>query len=297
MPEGWLPTWPFHSHADDSAAVRPLAPTDVAALRLPWSSRFSSASLASHLTRWPGYGWLAPASGEYLVAEPWRRRDDIAAVLEVQGRRARGALLAAAGAALGGAGVRVLLAPEGEWAAHPRFYQDQGFIRLEKVVYYQLLGLGGPPLPARPLPALDLVPLTPATRDAVLAVDHAAFPWLWWNSAAEFASYSGQAGVQVWLGRVAGAPVAYSGLTVLDRWGHLDRLAVDPAWHGRGYGAAMLAHALGRMAALGVTRVTLSTQETNTQSQRLYRGFGFRQTAEVYEIYGKWLNDDAGSRS
>ena len=95
--------------------------------------------------------------------------------------------------------------------------------------------------------------------------------------------------VQIWLGRTAGVPVAYAGFTILDQWGHLDRLAVDPAWHGRGYGAAMLAWALGRMAAAGVTRVTLSTQETNEQSQRLYRGFGFRQTAEVYTIYGRMV--------
>ena len=97
--------------------------------------------------------------------------------------------------------------------------------------------------------------------------------------------------MQVWLGWADGVPVVYAGFTILERWAHLDRLAVDPAWHSRGYGAGMLNFALHRMAAAGANRVTLSTQETNTQSQRLYRGFGFRQTTEAYDIYGHWLDE------
>lgn len=280
--------WPFGGRAMAPAPVRPLTPADVVALPLPWGSRFTPASLAAHLEQPDGAGWLAPG-GEYLVVEPWRRREDIAAVMEIQGRKARPALLAAATAALREAGRRVLVLPDGEWSGHARIYGEQGFVRLERVVYFQLTGLAGAPGARGPLPPLDLAPLTALTLPAILAVDHAAFPWLWWNSEAEFRAYADTPGVQVWLGRAAGMPVAYAGFTTLDRWGHLDRLAVDPAWHGRGYGAAMLAYVLGRMAVLDIHRVTLSTQETNYQSQRLYRGFGFRQTTEAYDIYGKWL--------
>ncbi|MDQ2809331.1 MAG: GNAT family N-acetyltransferase, partial [Chloroflexota bacterium] len=187
---------------------------------------------------------------------------------------------------------RVLILPEAEWNPHSA-PGDVGFGRLERVVYYQLSGLTGPPAPTRPLPPLEFAPLTAHNLATVLALDHAAFPWLWWNSEAELRAYSGYAGVQIWLGWTAGVPVAYAGFTTLDRWGHLDRLATAPGWHGRGYGAAMLAYALGRMAALGVARVTLSTQATNTDSQRLYQGFGFRPTREVYDLYGQWL-DSAG---
>ncbi|HMA36676.1 MAG TPA: GNAT family N-acetyltransferase [Chloroflexia bacterium] len=283
---------PWARHADEpDPAVRPLAPADVPALRLPWHSRFSPASLTAHLGQYPGAGWLAPASGEYLVAEPWRRRDEITAILEIQARRARGALLRAVVAACRAAGDRVLLLPDGEWASHAALYAAQGFVRLERVLYYQLSGMIGPPAVTRPLPPLEFAPLTAHNLATVIAVDHAAFPWLWWNADSEFRVYRQQAGVQIWLGWTAGVPVAYAGFTVLERWGHLDRLAVAPAWHGRGYGAAMLAYVLGRMAALGVTRVTLSTQETNLSSQRLYRGFGFRPTAEAADIYGRWLGE------
>lgn len=277
---------------EPATSIRPLVPADVPALRLPWSSRFNPASLAAHVTRYPDQAWVHPDSGDYLVAEPWRRRDEIAGVVEIHARRARGALLDRAAADLGAAGQRVLLLPEGEAAGPGRVAAAHGFQRLERVVYFQLQGLGGMPVVTRPLPPLDFTPLTDRTLETVLAVDHASFPWLWWNSAAEFQAYRHLAGVQVWIGWAAGVAVAYAGTTQLDRWGHLDRLGVDPAWHGRGYGAAMLAFALGRLGALGVTRVTLSTQETNTQSQRLYTGFGFRQTTEVYDIYGRWLDGD-----
>ncbi len=282
--------WNFRSRSD-AEPVRALAPPDVAGVRLPWTSRFSPTSLAAHLTRHPGYGWVIPTTGEYLIAEPWRRRDEIGGVLEINARQGRGALLAQAAADLRDAGVRMLLLPEGDWATHARVYTEQGFARLERVIYYQLLGLEGGPVVTRPLPPLEFAPLTAPHLDAVLAVDHAAFPWLWWNSEAEFRVYYAQAGVQVWLGWADGVPVVYAGFTILERWAHLDRLAVDPAWHSRGYGAGMLNFALHRMAAAGANRVTLSTQETNTQSQRLYRGFGFRQTTEAYDIYGHWLDE------
>jgi ribosomal-protein-alanine N-acetyltransferase len=282
--------WNFRSRSD-AEPVRALAPPDVAGVRLPWTSRFSPTSLAAHLTRHPGYGWVIPTTGEYLIAEPWRRRDEIGGVLEINARQGRGALLAQAAADLRDAGVRMLLLPAGDWATHARVYTEQGFARLERVIYYQLLGLEGGPVVTRPLPPLEFAPLTAPHLDAVLAVDHAAFPWLWWNSEAEFRVYYAQAGVQVWLGWADGVPVAYAGFTILERWAHLDRLAVDPAWHSRGYGAGMLNFALHRMAAAGANRVTLSTQETNTQSQRLYRGFGFRQTTEAYDIYGHWLDE------
>jgi ribosomal-protein-alanine N-acetyltransferase len=282
--------WNFRSRSD-AEPVRALAPPDVAGVRLPWTSRFSPTSLAAHLTRHPGYGWVIPTTGEYLIAEPWRRRDEIGGVLEINARQGRGALLAQAAADLRDAGVRMLLLPEGDWATHARVYTEQGFARLERVIYYQLLGLEGGPVVTRPLPPLEFAPLTAPHLDAVLAVDHAAFPWLWWNSEAEFRVYYAQAGVQVWLGWADGVPVVYAGFTILERWAHLDRLAVDPAWHSRGYGAGMLNFALHRMAAAGANRVTLSPQETNTQSQRLYRGFGFRQTTEAYDIYGHWLDE------
>jgi ribosomal protein S18 acetylase RimI-like enzyme len=178
-----------------------------------------------------------------------------------------------------------------EWTTHSRFYQTFGFQRLERIVYYQLLGLRLP-LPIRqPLPSLQFVPVGAATLPIAVDIDHHSFPWLWWNSRDEFEVYLHTPGVRVVLGLHEGAAVGYAGFTVTRDWGHLDRLAVAEQAQGRGWGAALLAYALEQMAQVGVYRVTLSTQETNDQSQGLYRGFGFRQTHEAHNIYGRWLSD------
>ena len=146
----------------------------------------------------------------------------------------------------------------------------------------------------RPLPSLTLARVDGTDLGPVLEVDHRSFPWLWRNSAEEFAGYIAAPGVEVLIGRADGAAVGYAGFTINRNWGHLDRLGVVEGAQGRGWGAALLAEALTRMAARGVTRVTLSTQETNVQSQRLYRGFGFRRTSDFHLIYGRWLGEPRG---
>src|SRR3569623_1561798 len=91
MPDRWLPAWMFGGGSEDVPEVAPLTPDLARTLRLPWTSRFTGSTQAAHLRRAPGYGWVAPATGEYLVAEPWRHRDEIGSLLELHGRRGRAA--------------------------------------------------------------------------------------------------------------------------------------------------------------------------------------------------------------
>jgi ribosomal protein S18 acetylase RimI-like enzyme len=291
------PKLPWLHRPDETSAtavapeIVPLTPALARSLKLGWSSRFNGESLARHAARAPGWAWTVPETHEYLVLEGWRRRDDVALVAEIHARQHQAGLFRAAGAGLAAAGVGVMLLPDAEWMLHGRFYEQLGFARLERIVYYQLTGLRLPLDLRRPLPALTFAPVTWNALATTVAVDHAAFPWLWWNSPAEFENYLSTPGVQAVLGYAAGQPVGYAGFTITRDWGHLDRLAVIEGEHGRGWGAALLAHALEAMARRGVTRVTLSTQETNSQSQRLYRGFGFRQTRDAHNIYGRWLGE------
>jgi ribosomal protein S18 acetylase RimI-like enzyme len=300
LPPAKLP-WPFGRRNEAAAPAAPagpmvtaLTPAQAATLRLPWSSRFTPAGLARYVSRAPGWAWTVPGSGEYLVAEGWRHRDDLGMMLEVQARRYRAELVNAAMSNLTARGVRCLLLTGEEWAAHGRAYQPLGFQQLERIVYYQLLGLRLPLPIRRPLPSLSFVPVGIATLAMAVEIDHHSFPWLWWNSRDEFEIYLHTPGVRVVLGLADGQPVGYAGFTVTRDWGHLDRLAVTEHAQGHGWGAALLAYALEQMAQLGVYRVTLSTQETNGSSQRLYRGFGFRQTQEAHTIYGHWLSDPPG---
>jgi len=291
------PKLPWFNRPDDPPApgvatqVVPVTPALARTLKLGWASRFNTESLVRYATRAPGWAWAVPETSEYLVLEGWRHRDDVAIIAEIRARQHQADLLNTTAARLGAAGVGVLLLPDAEWMLHGRFYEHLAFARLERIVYYQVSGLRLPLPLHRPLPPLTFQPITWDRLATAVEVDHTSFPWLWWNSAAEFENYLSTPGVQAVLGTDAGRPVGYAGFTITRDWGHLDRLAVVETEHGRGWGAALLAYALEAMARRGVVRVTLSTQETNTQSQRLYRGFGFRQTHESHNIYGRWLGE------
>ena len=76
---------------------------DVRDLRLPWLSHFSAETLAAHLEANPGKALWVPATGEYIVAERWRHRDDICQVVEVTARKGKAALV---GALTGAGGAR-----------------------------------------------------------------------------------------------------------------------------------------------------------------------------------------------
>jgi ribosomal protein S18 acetylase RimI-like enzyme len=128
------------------------------------------------------------------------------------------------------------------------------------------------------------------------AVDHAAFPWLWWNSSLEFEVYGFTPGVELHLGYVDSEPVSYVGITAYPGWGHLDRIAVIPAMQGSGLGYQSLDFAVSSLIRRGARRIGLSTQKQNVRSQQLYERYGFRRSrANDYRLYGKYLidrNDD-----
>jgi ribosomal-protein-alanine N-acetyltransferase len=56
---------------------------------------------------------------------------------------------------------------------------------------------------------------------------------------------------------------------------HLNNLAVRPEARGRGYGAALLTHALTEGARLGARQATLEVRRSNLAARRLYERFGF----------------------
>jgi len=123
-----------------------------------------------------------------------------------------------------------------------------------------------------------------------LKIDHAAFPWVWWNEPPEFLEYSEAPGVEMFIGRLDGRPVACLGITAYLGWGHIDRVAVLPELQGRGLGTDAVRFALRRLAASGAKRVGLSTQKGNIASQRVYERLGFRRAVtNDYRLYGKVL--------
>jgi ribosomal protein S18 acetylase RimI-like enzyme len=286
----------FPNSADEGGPVEvePMLVADVRQVRQSWLNGFSREELTRHVELHPHFCWWVRRSGDYIVGEPWRRRSDIGCIAELNARGpARDALTARLFEVFVAQGYQavVLGYHGGEEYAH--YYANLGFSSLERVVYYEKPNMQLSYRPSVEVASgeVSIEPLKPDELSGLIAVDHAAFPWLWWNSREEMAQYQAMDNVGIYLARYQGQALGYFSYTLFERWGHLDRIAVDPRARGLGLGAAQLARAIAEMRLRGVQRVTLSTQETNTQSRKLYEGFGFRLTSESYHIYGKMLTE------
>jgi ribosomal-protein-alanine N-acetyltransferase len=93
--------------------------------------------------------------------------------------------------------------------------------------------------------------------------------------------------------RTAAVPVVgYVATWIIADEVHINNLAVLPECRGRGYGAALLAHALDEAASLGAYRATLEVRRSNDLARRLYERFGFR-VAGVRRDYYSHPTEDA----
>ena len=277
--------------APPAAAQRALTPRDVPVLRLNWRNRLAPDEARDLLIAYPDRSVWDPASREFAIVGPWRHRPEIAVVRELAAVRHAEDLLTAVVDRCRAADDALVLVVELDETRRPAFYARAGLAPLEEIVTYELEH----PSPLPPAGPLTFAPIThsdPAIADLV-RLDHSAFPWLWWNSAAEFDAYLALPDVEVYLGRDQdGEPLAYVGITSYTGWGHLDRIAVAPDAQGHGLGHQALAFAIAALARRGARRVGLSTQEENLRSRRLYEGFGFRRSrGNDYKLYAAVLRD------
>ncbi len=163
-----------------------------------------------------------------------------------------------------------------------------GFVQVEAVQFFEL-----DRLPARlaelPVarPDVELTPAQPAHLPELALLDAAAFPPLWHFGARDLFEMLMRCRMQIaWLGgRMAG----YTALCANSAHElQLARLAVAPGFQGMGVGRTLLADAV-RYAAGEYTTLVLNTQTTNTRSQKLYRGFGFRPTGTAVPVLARTL--------
>lgn len=278
--------------APAAAGVRDLAPADVDALGLGWRNRCRADEARALLASYPGRSAWWPDDREFVLVGPWRHRPEIAVVHELAAVRHGEVLLAAVAERCRAAGDALVLVIELDETRRPGFYARAGYVPIEEVITYELERPGTAPAPG-PLSFVPVAPGEAAGLAELVRLDHAAFPWLWRNSEAEFATYLRTPGVEVYLGRLGDEQaVAYVGITSYNGWGHLDRIAVEPRLQGRGLGRQALAFATGTLARRRARRIGLSTQRDNVRSQRLYEGFGFRRSRlNDYRLYGAVLRD------
>jgi ribosomal protein S18 acetylase RimI-like enzyme len=78
---------------------------------------------------------------------------------------------------------------------------------------------------------------------------------------------------------------------------HIQNVAISPAFQGRGYGRALLAHAEEVARSLGFAETRLATNERFTDSLQLYKRFGYQvDRTEVEQRRGVVLHMSKGLR-
>ncbi len=143
------------------------------------------------------------------------------------------------------------------------------------------LGAAPPPEAA---PAATVRPASPADFPAIAATDLAAFAPPWQMSESVILDAINRAGL-LSVAEADGQVVGYQLSTPSPQGSHLARLAVLPAWQGRGIGAALVRHLIDQATRRGARALTVNTQRSNITSLRLYRRLGFVPTGEQYPVY------------
>lgn len=271
-----------------------LRPDEIPMLRLGWQHRHEADEIARVLAIYPGRSVWLPDTREFVLVGPWRHRTEIAGVMELAAVRNAEFLVSEAVERSRRHDAALVVITELDERRRPAFYERIGFAELEEVVTFETDRVAPRLSDTRPLTFMQVAGHDTALLEAVLALDHVAFPWLWWNSSEELAAYSFMPGVAIFVGVVDGNIVSYVGVTTYPGWGHLDRIAVHPSYQGMGFGRISLAFALGTLAQRGARRIGLSTQGENQRSQRMYERFGFKRSrVNDYRLYGRWLRDPA----
>lgn len=268
--------------------VRAITLADLPRLRLPERFQITSAELEPVITGYPARSFWIPSTGECAIVTPWRHRPELPSLAYLSAFDHEAAILQAVIGSARAAQSKALIFLDAVEYRRESFYDRYGFALLEHILTLELVRASASLSPnGTGLEFFQLSSSDTAEIEVTAALDHRAFPWLWWNTVDEFRAYLRSDGVEVWVGTVGREVVSYVGITHFPGWGHLDRIAVSPDHQGHGLGRASLDFAIRRMRQRGAHRIALSTQGDNARSQRLYINAGFRRTPEHdYSVYG-----------
>lgn len=268
--------------------AKPFSVADLARIRLELHPRLDEDEAREVLARRPNASFWLSESEEFILVDQWRHRAEMSTIHTFGAFANEGLLMDAVMEAARAAGQAAMVVVDVNETRSAAFFTQHGFDVEENIVTYSHNDLRlGISLFQPPNLTFERVPAGWSdVLDDVLAVDHASFPWFWWNSAEEFLQYLDYPGVDVWAGRLDGEVVAYAGVTRYHGWAHLDRIATRSDRQGQGIGRDMLGHVMRAVARRGAQSLALSTQEHNQQSRRLYERAGFESTPrDDYRIH------------
>ena len=269
--------------------IVPLRPDDLNSVWLVAESHYTNRMLRQHLETFPYLGWMVQENGDYIVGSYWKDRPAIGLIMESSPSTQRANLATRLLDSYAGTGSELVVLSEREVTHSLRLYVDMGFISIQEVVCYEKPDILVPPVERR----LVVRKLEDSDLAALVELEEAAFPWLWWETPVTFRQIGQKSDTRVLLAYLDGDLIGYLVLAVRATWGHINRIGVHPARQGQGFGRELMAVAITDMARLGARTVGLNTQSDNLRSQRLYESFGFERTGESFRIYGKWMDGRA----
>ena len=131
------------------------------------------------------------------------------------------------------------------------------------------------------------------TRDlrGVLRIEAAVFPEPWSHRlfVEELAQRTSRAYRAAWIGTQI---VGFAGLMLIDDEAHVNNIAVDPHWQGRGLGGVLLSDLVRTALDRGARHLTLEVRVGNEPAIALYRRFGMAPVG-VRPNYYPETGDDA----
>ncbi len=136
-----------------------------------------------------------------------------------------------------------------------------------------------------------IAPMRTKDLRGVLRIEQAVFPQPWSHRlfVEELSQRKSRSYRAAWVGR---SIVGFAGQMFIDDESHVNNIAVDPAWQGRGLGAALLVDLIQTALARGARHLTLEVRVGNDPALALYARFGLAPVG-VRRNYYPVTGDDA----
>ncbi len=127
-------------------------------------------------------------------------------------------------------------------------------------------------VPEGPVPVV-IAPMRSKDLKGVLRIEEAVFPQPWSHRlfVEELAQRKSRSYRAAWVGQRI---VGFAGQMFIDDESHVNNIAVDPVWQGRGLGAAILSDLVRTGLARGAHHLTLEVRVGNGPAIALYGRFG-----------------------
>lgn len=165
----------------------------------------------------------------------------------------------------------------------------RGFQIREWIMRFERSGVTPPPF----IPQASYIrPATPADMPAILEVDRLTFGEVWHQLNLDFDNVFNKPYV-LNVAQFQQQIVGYVWYESYHYHVHFTRLAVHPAYQGRGFGGELLQQAMLQVLAQGTKVLTVNTLTQNSRSRALYERFGFRYTNQRMPVLWKPLTTTA----